>query len=302
MSPPRERSPSFVGAAYALAAFLFWGGVPIYFKWTADVPPLEVLAHRIAWSVVMMAGVLTLMGRWRVVGAHLRAPRVMGMLLLSALTVSVNWLIFIWAVAQGHVLETSLGYFINPLVNVLFGTLFLRERLRLAGWVAVGLAALGVTFQVVQLGQVPVVALVLAFSFGTYGLIRKVVPVDGYSGLYLETLLLSPLALGYLVYLGVTGADSFGGHGWEMDIKLILAGAITAIPLVLFAEGARRLRYSTIGFFQYIAPTMSFFLAIWLWHEPFNGVKGVAFGCIWVALAIYTADSVMARRQGSGAS
>lgn len=290
---------SVAGGFYALGAFLIWGGVPVYFKAVAEVPSLEVLAHRIAWSVVLIALMLSGLRRWHAVKATLADARLLATLLVSSLLVSINWLIFIWAVAQSRVLETSLGYFINPLVSIVLGVLFLRERLNSWQWCAVLLALAGVGNLMVQYGQLPWVALTLAVSFGLYGLIRKVAMVDAFTGLFVETLIVCPLAVGYLVYLGYEGSGVFTRQGWGMDVLLAFSGVVTASPLILFAQAARRLRLSTLGFFQYLAPSMSFLLAVFIYNEPFTPAHGVTFGCIWLALIIYTADTSLRRRRPS---
>jgi chloramphenicol-sensitive protein RarD len=288
---------SLIGGFYALSAFLIWGGAPIYFKAVAEVPSLEILAHRIVWSAVLVALLLFVLRRWHAVRATLTNGRLLATLTVSSLLVSINWLIFIWAVTHNRILETSLGYFINPLVLIVLGVLFLRERLNPWQWCAVLLAAAGVGNLMAQYGQLPWVALTLAVTFGLYGLIRKVAMVDAFTGLFVETLIVCPLALGYLIYLGYEGSGVFTRLGWRLDLLLVFSGVVTASPLILFAQAARHLRLSTLGFFQYIAPSMSFLLAVFIYNEPFTLVHGVTFGCIWLALVIYTADTSLRRRQ-----
>lgn len=288
-------STSLLGALCAFGAFSFWGVIPIYFKSLAQVPAFEVVAHRIVWSVILLAALLFFLGGWRKVGQALGNRRLLATLALSTLFVAVNWVVFIWAITNDRVLESSLGYFINPLVSVLLGVLFLKERMRFWQWGAVVLAVLGVAFQVVQLGQLPWVSLALAFSFGIYGLIRKVAMVDAIGGLFVETLIACPLALGFLVYLGLEGSGAMGRLGWEIDGLLALAGVFTALPLILFIQATKRLRLSSVGFFQYITPSGHFLLAVFIYNEPFTVVHMVTFGCIWLALGVYTVESSLHR-------
>lgn len=289
-----------MGAAYALGAFFLWGISPLYFKAVDQVPIFEVLAHRILWSVIFLFLLLTAGRRWALLRAALREPRTLTMLMLSTLVVSVNWFFFIWAIANDRVLESSLGYYINPLVNVLLGTIFLRERLTKWQMVAVGLAAIGVLNLTLQVGTLPWVSLLLASTFGIYGLIRKTIKVESVDGLFVETSIVLPLAVGYLVYLTINGQAAFGSLDLQTDLLLIAAGLVTAIPLIWFTSGARRLNYSTVGLFQYLAPTCQFLLAVLAFGEAFTWAHVVTFSCIWTALAIYSTQSWMvARRQRS---
>lgn len=303
MNPdPRKSDRSdtqVLGAFYALGAFSFWGVIPVYFKALAQVPAFEVVAHRILWSVILVAALLFILRRWRNVGPALRNRRLLATLALSGLFVAINWVVFIWAIGHGRILESSLGYFINPLVNILLGVVFLRERMRFWQWSAVVLAAVGVVFQVVQLGQFPWVSLALALSFGFYGLIRKVAPVDAFTGLFVETLIISPMAFGFLLYLGFEGSGTFGRQGVEMDGLLALAGVFTAVPLILFVQATKRLRLSTVGLLQYITPTGHLLLAVFIYGEPFTMVHKVTFGFIWLALAVYTVESFLRRRRAA---
>jgi chloramphenicol-sensitive protein RarD len=296
-SAPLDRARSTAGVLYALAAFLFWGGVPVYFKAVGHVPALEVLAHRIVWSVVLLAGLVTLTRHWPAVAAALRDRRTRLLLMLSTLIVSVNWLVFIWAIAAGRVLETSLGYYINPLVNVLLGVVVLRERIGAwRGW-AVALAALGVLNLALGTGGLPWVSLTLALTFGLYGLIRKTVRIEAIDGLLVETVLLLPLALAYLGWLALAGGGAFGALDGRTDVLLLLSGAVTAVPLIWFTAAARRLAYSTVGFFQYLAPSCHFLLAVLVYGESFGAAQLVTFLCIWGALAIVTGRSVVEGRR-----
>ena len=279
------------GVTCALAAFAMWGLFPVYFKIVADVPAVEVLAHRIVWSALLAGVLVTVAGRWLIVQTVLADRRAVGMLALSAAVISVNWGVFIWAIANERVLESSLGYYINPLVSVALGVVFLGERLRGAQWTAVALAAAGVAWEVIALGDVPWVSLALAFSFGSYGLLRKVVRADSLTGLFVETALISPLALGYLILLGIEGAGAFRATGAAIDWILAASGIITAAPLLLFVEGARRIRLSTLGLLQYLVPTGHFLLAVFAFGEPFALGRLITFAFIWTALAIFTWDA-----------
>ena len=289
-----------IGVACALGAFGAWGLFPAFFKLLATVPAPEILAHRVVWSAVVTAGLITVSRRWLKVSAILLSPRTLMVLAGSALIISVNWGVFIWAVTHGRVLESSLGYFINPLVSVLLGVLFLRERLRPLQWAAVGLAAIGVGWQVLGVGVVPWIALILAFTFGIYGLIRKLVSADAMTGLFVETALASPIALGYLGYLEWQGTALFGAAGGNVELWLVLSGAVTALPLILFVAGARLIQLSTLGLLQYIVPTGHLLLAVYAYGEPFTVDRLVTFSFIWVALAAFTFDAI--RRHGRGGS
>ncbi len=290
----RER---LLGGLAALIAFGFWGGIPIYIKAVAHVPAPELLAHRTFWSVILLLVLIALGRRWSVLRAALAERRVWLLLAVSTSLLALNWLVFIWAITEGRVLETSLGYYINPLVNVLLGVLVLRERLDPWQGLAVALATIGVLYLTLQLGSFPWVSLTLAASFGIYGLIRKTIRLNSIEGLFAETALVAPLALGYLIYLGVTGTGAMGVGDRATDMLLLLSGVVTALPLLAFASAARRLQYTTVGFFQYIAPTGHFLLAVFVYGEVFTGAHLITFGLIWAALAIFTADSLRAMRR-----
>lgn len=286
---PRE---TLAGIGFALSAFVFWGGLPIYFKAVAHIPALEVLAHRVVWSIPILLLFVTFVRGWHGLLAVLRDRRTQGLLIASTLLLSVNWLVFIWAIDQGRVLDVSLGYYINPLVNVALGVVVLRERLGVLSAGAVGLAALGVLNLVITLGALPWVSLTLAVSFGVYGLIRKTVPLGAAQGLLAETVLLLPFAAAYLVILAATGGGVFATVDRTTDGLLLLAGVVTAVPLVAFAAGARRLDYATIGLFQYIAPTGHFLLAVYLYDEPLTRAHTITFALIWLALVIHSIQLV----------
>ncbi|MES1936144.1 EamA family transporter RarD [Salinisphaera hydrothermalis] len=282
-----------LGLIAALGAFLTWGALPLYFHLIdRAVSPWEILAHRILWTAALLGIVVVLWRRtdrlWRV----FTAPRLLGTLALTAALVATNWGTFIWAVVNDHVIEASLGYYINPLLNVALGFVFLGERLRRLQWIAVAIAATGVVFSVVAYGQVPWIGLILAGCFGFYGLIRKRLDVDSVTGLLVETLLLSPIALAWLIRLYAAGGAAFGIAGPQTDALLIGAGVLTIVPFTLFAAGARRLRLGTIGIIQYLTPTLHFLTGVLVLHEPLTAADEVTFACIWLALAIYTIDIV----------
>ena len=283
------------GLLWGLSAYLMWGFIVFYFRAVSHVPTLEVLAHRVVWSVLLLGILLGFRGRWRENLARAYRPRVLATLALSTVLIATNWFTFIWAIANDQTLQASLGYFINPLVNVLLGFLFLGERLTPARWVSVGLAVVALILLVVQQGAVPVVALVLAFSFGFYGLLRKIMPVDSLVGLMVETKLLLPIAVGYMVWLQMRGELVFLSLDRGTDALLILAGVVTAIPLLCFANAARRLDYATVGLLQYIAPSLQFAIAVQVFGEPLQRVQLVAFGLIWVGLGIYSVDALRRR-------
>ena len=285
------RSASTAGIASALGAYAMWGMFPLYFKAVASVPALEVLCHRIVWSALLTAVLIALLRRWRAVGTVLANRRAAATLALSAAVISLNWGVFIWSVGHDRVLEASLGYFINPLVSVLLGVAFLHERLRSLQWAAVGLAGVGVAWQVIGIGVVPWVSLTLAVSFGTYGLLRKVVAADSLVGLFVETALIAPLALGWLAHLGIEGTGAFAAGDPTITALLAASGAVTAAPLILFVAGARRIRLSTLGLLQYLVPTCHFALAVFVFGEPLTADRLVTFALIWTALAVFTWDA-----------
>lgn len=285
------------GIIYAASAFTCWGLFPLYFRQLAELPAAEVLVHRVVWSFVLMALVLAVRRQWAWLGLALRQPRVLGAFAASALLLSINWVTYIWSVTNGHVVEASLGYFINPLVNVLLGCVVLRERLRRVQWAALALAALGVVWLGVLAGRPPWIALVLAASFGVYGLLRKVATLGAVEGLALETLLLAPLAFVVLAWWTVQGTGHFPAPSLATNLWLIGVGPITAVPLMLFAAGARRVSMTTLGLLQYIGPTLQLALGVWLFGEPFGPARLVGFALIWTALLIYTADGWRVSRQ-----
>jgi len=285
-------SHTVFGVVYAAAAFLIWGVSPIYWKALRAIPALEIILHRMVWSFFFLLPLIIIMRRWQEFIGALRNHRTLLMLLFTALIVGGNWLLYIWAVNHDRLLQASLGYYINPLVNVVLGVVFLKERLRRPQIVAVVLAAAAVIYLTVYYGEFPWIALTLGVTFGLYGLIRKIAPVGSLVGLTVETLLLSIPALGYLFYLDSHGHGSIFRVGLKTDLMLMGCALVTAIPLLFFTLGARRLYLSTVGLLQYIAPSCMFILAVFLFREPFSSTQVVTFILIWTALAIYSTDSV----------
>ncbi len=293
--PPH--SAERIGVTAALAAYILWGLTPIYFKLIQSVAPIEIIAHRILWSIPLLAGFLLLRDGptfWQ----RLRLPRrTIFILLVSALLVAFNWLVFVWAVVNDQILATSLGYFIGPLVNFLLGFLFLQERLTIIQTIGVLIAASGTVYLGWFLGTPPWISLILAFSFGIYGLIRKMLDVGPMVGLLWETLLLAPPALLYVAWSLQRGSLDFGSGDLQIDTLLVLAGLVTILPLIWFNVAAKNLPLSTVGFFQYIAPSLTFLLSVFVYGEVFTRGHAVAFGCIWFALAMVSTESVIRVRK-----
>ncbi|HDX8616393.1 EamA family transporter RarD [Aeromonas dhakensis] len=289
------------GVIYALCAYTLWGLAPIYFKTIAAVPAAEILTHRMIWSCALLL-VLTLLGRqWHKVQAVLRQPKVLLTLAFTSVTVGGNWLLFIWAINNGHMLDASLGYYINPLFNVLLGMLFLSEKLRRLQWWAVGLAAIGVAIQIIAFGSLPWIALVLASSFAIYGLIRKKLALDALTGLLIETLIMLPPAAIYLWGIADSPTSHLTQNDWHLNLLLIAAGAVTTAPLLCFTAAATRLKLSTLGFFQYIGPSLMFILAVTLYGEALALDKMITFAFIWSALVLFSLDGLRSgkRRQAA---
>lgn len=287
------------GLCAAVGAYLIWGLSPIYWKALASVPAYEILMHRMVWSFVFLIPLLLIQHKWQDFTAALKSPRIMAILTGTALIVSLNWFLFIWAINSGHILETSLGYYINPLLNVLLGMVFLRERLRRMQAVSVVLAAIAVGYLTLRYGRFPWVSLALALTFGTYALVRKVAPVGAVVGLAVETMLMTGPALIYLGHAQAAGTGSFLRAGPRIDLLLMGTALLTALPLVLFTTGARRLRLITIGLLQYIAPSCTFLLAVFVYGEPMAPARAGAFVLIWIALVIFSVDSYRHYRIGA---
>jgi len=284
------------GIQLGLTAYLLWGVLPLYFKLLEHVPATEIVAHRIIWSVILLGLLATLWRRWSAIRAALTNPRVMMTLFATSCLIAVNWLVYIYAITSGHLLEGSLGYYLNPLVNVLFGVVLLKERLTRAQTFACLLAGAGVAVMAVGAGSGIWMSLTLALSFASYGFLRKIAPVDALEGLWVETLILAPAALFWVFHVQAQGTAAFGHQGWLTDALLILGGGVTALPLLLFTAAAKRLPYSTLGFLQYIAPSLQFLLAVLVFGEPFGTAKAVCFGAIWTALLIFSVEGLRLAR------
>jgi len=291
-----EKPSQFVsGLLYATGAFLLWGMVPPYWKLIGHVPVWQIPAHRILWTCVVLAALISLRRGWGAVREALTNRKTALTLALTAVLVSVNWSVFIWAVVTGHLLESSMGYFINPLISVALGVLLLRERLGFWQAVSVAFALGGVVYLAAGLRALPWISLTLAFSFGFYGLFRKTVAVDSVTGTFIETLYLMPLALLFLGRETAIGRGAFGGPDLLTNVLLILAGPVTALPLVWFASGARRIPLSMVGFLQYLTPTMHLALGVLLYREPFNRTHLMSFALIWAGILIYTGSTTVQR-------
>ncbi len=281
------------GAACAATAFFIWGLSPLFFRALAWLPPAEIVAHRVLWSVPLLAVWLGCGEGFGKIRAVVGQPRLLALLCLTTLLTASNWLLYVWSIASGHTVEASLGYFINPLLNVALGALVLGERLRRMQWFAVSLAAAGVLARIVAVGHLPWVALALAATFGTYGLLRKRAPIDSVNGLFVETLIAMPVAAAFLAWLAGHHEVHGDGVGWGL-VLVPLAGLITTVPLALFAEGARRLPLSVLGLLQYLAPTLQFFCAVVVFREPFDTGQLASFALIWLGLAVYSWDALRA--------
>jgi chloramphenicol-sensitive protein RarD len=296
-APPHPRNRSRDGFVLGFAAYAMWGAFPLYWPLLEPAGAVELLAHRVAWSALMMVVLTVVLRKWSGIRSILTTPRTLGLLLAASAVISVNWGVYIWSVNNEHVVEASLGYFINPLVTVLMGVLVLGERLRPLQWAALGVAALAVVGLTVDEGHAPYIALALAFSFGTYGLLRKKADVGAVEGLTVETVLLSPLALGFILWLQVSG----NGHaGEDLPWHLLLlstAGLVTALPLLCFGGAATRVPLTTLGLLQYVAPTLQFLLGITVGDEPMSTSRWIGFAVIWAALVLFSLDSVRSRRQ-----
>ena len=289
----------FSGSFFALAAFLIWGMFPLYFKTVAEVPAFEMLAHRAIWVMLTLLPIILALGWWKRVRIIFKDSLTLKYMLASTFLLSVNWLIFIWAIANNFVLQSSLGYYINPLVNVLLGVVIMKERLRKLQWTAVMLAFTGVIVMTTMIGEVPWISIALGITFAIYGLLRKKAPVEAMPGLFAETALVAPIAFAYIVWLWL-GAENSAPvvmlENTSLLLLVIASGGITAVPLIFFAAAARRLPLSMLGFFQYITPTGHFILAVYVFNEPFTDGHLVSFALIWLALVLYTTDLIQASR------
>lgn len=287
------------GMLYAASAYVLWGLLPVFWKALHAVPALQILAHRMVWSLLVVLVLVAARGRGRVIGAAVRDWRVLGLFTATALVLSLNWFVYIWGVNAGYIVETSLGYFINPLVNVVLGMVFLRERLRAWQGVAIAIAVSGVVYLTLSYGRLPWIAVTLACSFGLYGLLRKTAPLPSLEGLTVETLVLFVPALAYLIFMQHTGQGAFAHVGTVPTLLLIVSGIATATPLLLFATGARMLSLTTLGLLQYIAPTLQLLLGVLVYGEQLPPTRLIGFAIIWLALVVYTGESIV---HGRGAA
>ncbi len=290
-------APAKAGAWAAAACYLLWGAFPLYWKQLATVNSVELIAHRYVWTCVLVAIRIAAQRRFGEVRAALATPGRFAVNALSATLLTANWLVYVWGVNTGHVIETSLGYFLVPLVNVAAGRWVLHEHLRRLQWIAIALAAIGVALMIFQIGHPPWIALALAGTWGGYGLMRKKSPLGALLGLTVETLLIVPFAFAFLLWRESTGLAAFGHADARTHTLLIGAGIITAVPLVLFAYAARRIRLSTLGLLQYLAPTVQFAIGVAVYHEPFSRDRAASFAFIWLGLALYTADNLWTQRK-----
>jgi chloramphenicol-sensitive protein RarD len=289
-----------LGIVYASLAFFFWGLFPLYFHALGEVPPQEILAHRMLWSLLFLVIVLTVRQQWKWLPKVVRQPRIVASFAARALLLTANWFIYIWSVNNGHVIDASLGYFINPLINVLLGVLVLKENLRRGQWIAMAVAASGVAWLTWQAGELPWIALILGITFGGYGLLRKTAALAALEGLSLETMMLFPLALVYVLWLNAHGQNTFLNTAHDSTRWLLAAaGPITAIPLLLFAAGARKIPMAVLGLIQYLSPTMQALLGVWVFHEAFPAARLAGFLIIWAALLLYVLEGWWVSRRNS---
>lgn len=283
------------GLAYGIAAYALWGVMPIYFRQIASVPSLDIVAHRIIWSLLVLGILLSVARAWNEVVAALRNRKVLLTLLVTSVLIATNWLLYVYAINNGHILAGSLGYYLNPLANILLGRFLLGESLSRRQWAAVAIAGAGVAVLAAGAAGTLWISLILCFSFATYGLLRKIIAVDSLAGLSIETALLFPLALGWLLLGGASGQPMFA-HDGTINAFLVAAGIVSTVPLLCFTAAARRLPYSTVGMLQFLAPTLQFLLAVGLYGEHFSTAHAIAFGAIWVALALYASSLLSERR------
>jgi len=298
VSSPTPHSPAQTRGAFAAAlGYFLWGLVPLYWKQLTAIGPVELIAHRHVWSLALLVLLVAAQRRFGEVSAALSTPRSVAINSLAACLLTANWLIYVWGVNTGQVIETSLGYFLVPLVNVAAGRFLLHEHLRRAQWTAIGLAATGVALMIVQLGRPPWIALAIACTWGGYSLMRKRSPLPSVTGLTVETLLIAPLAITFLWWQHHTGAGALGRVDARTHLLVLSSGIVTATPLLLFAYGARRIRLSTLGLLQYLAPSVQLVLGIWVYHESFTSSRRVSFGFIWAALVLYSVDNLWSQRR-----
>ena len=284
------------GILNGIAAYALWGFFPIYWKLLHQVPALQVIGHRISWSFVLLLLFIVVTKQWQDFRSAALTAKTIGIYSIAAILLTINWLVYVWGVNSGFIVETSLGYFINPLLSVLLGVIFLHERLRTAQWVPVIIAAIGVIYLTAVYGRLPWIALSLAFSFGFYGFVKKLAPLGSLYGLTLETGIVFPIALIYLVFVGVSSTGAFRQQSAATDLLLIGAGAVTTIPLLMFASAAKQIPLTVIGLLQYIAPTIQFLIGVFMYKEPFDQAHFIGFGIVWVALVIFWIENFLANR------
>ena len=281
-----------VGVASGILAYVLWGLFPLYWGFLEPATPTEVLAARVVFSLASLAILVSVVGQWPTVAAVLRSGRHLRILAIAAVILSVNWGVFIWAVDTNRVVDASLGYFINPLVSIALGVVVLRESLRRLQWLAVGIAAVGVLYATVSLGRPPWISLVLAFSFGVYGLAKKLAGVDAIASLTVEMLVLTPVALAYIGWLWAQGTLAFGSYGWAHALLMVGAGPVTALPLLFFGFAAHRVPLSVLGPLQYVAPSLQLLIGVWVLGEQMSPQRWMSFAIVWVGLVVFTADAV----------
>ena len=284
------------GILYGIGAYVLWGFFPIYWKFLHQVSALQVIGHRIGWSFIILIIYIFVTGHWREFRGLAFNLKTCGIYAIAGVLLSINWLVYVWGVNAGFIVESSLGYFINPLLSVLLGVVFLRERLRPAQWIPVMLAAIGVIYLTVVYGRLPWIALTLAFSFGLYGLVKKLAPLGSLYGLTLETAIVFPVALIYLVFVELNGTGAFLHNGARIDLFLAGAGIVTTIPLLMFASAAQSIPLWVIGLLQYIAPTLQFLIGVFVYKEPFSYNQLIGFGIVWTALVIFLVENYLASR------
>jgi chloramphenicol-sensitive protein RarD len=284
------------GILNGIAAYALWGFFPIYWKFLHQVPALQVIGHRIGWSFMLLIVIILLTNQWKDFRSAALTPKVIGIYSIASVLLTINWLVYVWGVNAGFIVETSLGYFINPLLSVLLGVIFLRERLRPAQWIPVVLAAIGVIYLTVIYGRLPWIALSLAFSFGFYGFVKKLAPLGSLYGLTLETGIVFPIALSYLLIVEFSGTAAFLHESTATTMLLIGAGAVTTIPLLMFASAAKQIPLTVVGLLQYIAPTIQFLIGVFLYKEPFDHSHLIGFGIVWIALIIFWVENFIAHR------
>jgi chloramphenicol-sensitive protein RarD len=284
------------GIWYGVGAYVLWGFFPIYWKFLHQVPALEVIGHRIGWSFILLAIYIVITKQWQAFRSVAFQPKTIAIYSIAAVLLSINWLIYVWGVNAGFIVETSLGYFINPLFSVLLGVVFLRERLRPMQWIPVGLAAIGVIYLTFVYGRLPWIALTLAFSFGLYGFVKKLSPLGSLYGLTLETGIVFPIALIYLAFVGVNGSGAFMRSSTFVDVLLVGAGVVTTIPLLMFASAAKQIPLTIVGLLQYIAPTLQLLIGVFIYKEAFDFAHFIGFAIVWAALIIFALESYFSNR------